>query len=735
MAKASTLAENLEKELECAVCLEQFKDPKVLPCLHSFCKICLEGLVGRKGKGNAGKLNCPTCRTTVEIPERKVDSLPVNFFLNNLLSMVSLHGDPESSKLECDNCESGDAPVNRCNTCCHFLCEFCTQAHRRGRGTSSHGVVSIEEAKKMGSVAVTKPSLCQEHDGELLKLFCETCDEAICRDCTIVKHREHQYTFVKDAFTKNKKGVVEILSRTKRQAGLLKKGIDGVLQMRRNVALNAEQAVQEVLNCFQKLSACLNARCEELIHDVEELKNMKEKTLEIQQEELEAALGSVQSSVEFTEKALENGSEVEILNMRKTYASMSTVTMGHWVEGLMYNTISGQPVEFIVTAKEWDGRKREEEPNEYQMSVKLNANYVKNNPCTWFSENWKLCSANNNSRNQHTSINLDNDSMRATMHRRIPVCEASSWGYQGGGYNFMGDMTFMQHEHYINEYLYHKDPIAPVPLTVYGTSQFQFVEFTVTAKQKNGMKCQKGGDQCEVKICAGKGKNKFSDVAQFSAKDVGNGTYNFNFTPNQVDMKYRLSVKLNGFLVKGSSCTWHSESWQLCQDKNILWGSTYPLIQIDKDSRVQATSVAFEKYCREVYFDDEEDIQNKDWGRGAAWNERLAGGLYLGRDMPEDYGDYDEYGGYEEHEEYRAPKKNVMERLTVIGTSSFQVGNHSWKAKMSGEVSDGFSFGVVVRNNAFPLKWMWEAGNKYQGSSCQKSTLTNCINDDMIEFY
>ena len=65
MAKASTLAENLEKELECAVCLEQFKDPKVLPCLHSFCKICLEGLVCRERK--TWKLNCPSCRIIVEV--------------------------------------------------------------------------------------------------------------------------------------------------------------------------------------------------------------------------------------------------------------------------------------------------------------------------------------------------------------------------------------------------------------------------------------------------------------------------------------------------------------------------------------------------------------------------------------------------------------------------------------------------------------------------------------------
>ena len=447
--------------------------------------------------------------------------------------------------MECDNCESGDPPVNRCNTCCHFLCEFCTQAHRRGRGTSSHGVVSIEEAKKMGSVAVTKPSLCNEHDGELLKLFCETCDEAICRDCTIVKHREHHYTFVKDAFAKNKKSVVEILSKTKGQAGSLKKAIDGISEMRRSVDLNADQTVQEVLNCFEKLSDCLNARCEELIHDVEELKKVKQKSLEIQQEELEAALGNVQSSVEFTEKALENGSEVEILNMRKqmssrleklnsskwqlepcvhdtftfltedqllqkitnfghvashikAYASMSTVTLGHGIEGLMYNTISGQPVEFIVTAKEWDGRKLEEgtdaceveirtqsgetafsdyakdigygtysfcftpnklQPYEYQMSVKLNTFHVKDSPCTWITENWKLCTANSNYLNPNNySITLDRASLRATYRTNNPLHTA---GYTSR--------------------LYHqvvRPPCGygttPVPLTVFGTSQFQF---------------------------------------------------------------------------------------------------------------------------------------------------------------------------------------------------------------------------------------------------------------------
>lgn len=350
-----------------------------------------------------------------QIPDGNVDSLPVNFFLNNLLSMVSLHGDSGSSNLECDLCDNGDPPVNRCTTCCHFLCEFCTQAHRRLRNTREHCLVSLEEAKRMGSVAVKKPSFCKEHDGELLKLFCETCNEAICRDCTIVKHREHKYAFVKDAFAKNKESVLKILSETKSEARLLKEAIDRVSEKKRSVELGSEKTVQEVIEFFQNLTASLNSRCEELVHSTLKLKQAKQKSLNNQQEELEAALCTLQSSLEFIEKALENGSEVEILNMHKqmtgrlqeltskkwqlvpcahdvftfsagdqlekmitnfgsvtdrlTCACTSTVVMGNGLEDVMYNTLCGQRVEFTVIAKGRNGRKRQEGGDRCEVEI------------------------------------------------------------------------------------------------------------------------------------------------------------------------------------------------------------------------------------------------------------------------------------------------------------------------------------------------------------------------------
>ena len=51
--------QKLDDELTCPVCTEHFKKPKVLPCLHYYCKTCIADLI-KRARGRP--FNCPECR-------------------------------------------------------------------------------------------------------------------------------------------------------------------------------------------------------------------------------------------------------------------------------------------------------------------------------------------------------------------------------------------------------------------------------------------------------------------------------------------------------------------------------------------------------------------------------------------------------------------------------------------------------------------------------------------------
>ena len=42
--QSSTALKELDEQLTCNVCLDQYTNPKTLPCLHSFCLKCIEKL-------------------------------------------------------------------------------------------------------------------------------------------------------------------------------------------------------------------------------------------------------------------------------------------------------------------------------------------------------------------------------------------------------------------------------------------------------------------------------------------------------------------------------------------------------------------------------------------------------------------------------------------------------------------------------------------------------------------
>jgi len=78
-----TLLNNLHEEVSCSVCMTTFTDPKTLPCLHSFCLHCLEGILRTSGRHDI--ITCPECRKECRVPKGNLNDLPTNFRINSLL--------------------------------------------------------------------------------------------------------------------------------------------------------------------------------------------------------------------------------------------------------------------------------------------------------------------------------------------------------------------------------------------------------------------------------------------------------------------------------------------------------------------------------------------------------------------------------------------------------------------------------------------------------------------------
>ncbi|KAM9003093.1 E3 ubiquitin-protein ligase TRIM33 [Sarcophilus harrisii] len=187
----------------CAVCQQSLQsrreaEPKLLPCLHSFCLRCLpeperQLSVPIPGGSNGdiqqvGVIRCPICRQEC----RQID-LVDNYFVKDTSEAPS--SSDEKSEQVCTSCEDNASAVGFCVECGEWLCKTCIEAHQRVKFTKDHLIRKKEDVSEAVGASGQRPVFCPVHKQEQLKLFCETCDRLTCRDCQLLEHKEHRYLF------------------------------------------------------------------------------------------------------------------------------------------------------------------------------------------------------------------------------------------------------------------------------------------------------------------------------------------------------------------------------------------------------------------------------------------------------------------------------------------------------------------------------------------------------------
>lgn len=219
MSSPSQVLSDVKEQMKCAICMDMLKEPKVLQCLHTYCKSCLQSTVEN------GRISCPSCRQSTAISDTGVEDLPSNFLYNRLLEIIEVRNTNSRQEivLNCENCDEKSKSKHFCFDCQHFMCENCKVVHNKLKAIrETHRVHKIESLKHSDlKEFLDRSGFCLQHGREELKFFCETCDVSICRDCAIWNHRTHTYVHIKDAALKEKGEIKNLLQRAEDKASLL----------------------------------------------------------------------------------------------------------------------------------------------------------------------------------------------------------------------------------------------------------------------------------------------------------------------------------------------------------------------------------------------------------------------------------------------------------------------------------------------------------------------------------
>ena len=309
--------EDLESEITCPICQEHYTEPKVLPCLHYYCKKCILKLALRTQSGKP--FHCPECHCQATLPEGGVDNFKTAFFANRLKSKVTnlqrAHGKVE---VKCEYCTASSNAEAFCRQCSCFICNDCVQLHSKVRSLLSHEVASLEDLKhgRAKPIAVEEPptEMCTIHKQPFI-IFCSDCEKLICQHCTLKDHLGHNYEFTNVAVTGVKTKLLEDIQSIRNQQTEFTDAIEKVRATALDVETQKESSINNLHTSFKELHDILEQREQELVEDATTITQEKLQKLSQQEKTLSLASAELQSVVDYTERCVSLSTDNELVSM------------------------------------------------------------------------------------------------------------------------------------------------------------------------------------------------------------------------------------------------------------------------------------------------------------------------------------------------------------------------------------------------------------------------------------
>jgi len=232
-AKFSAAKDELDDVTTCSICHETYRNPKILPCVHSFCLTCLKDIGAHTNRNPGDSMACPLCRQEFTIPEHGFAALKKNFFMVRL--------------------------------------------------------IEITTAKNEAS------SVCATHENENLCLYCSECHEVACLVCMGKCHQNHRMSDLSSAadilrpllennFYTAKQCMVDALKKKER------------LRDKRSVVLKKIKRLELEVNLIRcELKALIDRDADSLVQNLRSLQEEQLEDIDIEEDDLDKHLDGLRN--------------------------------------------------------------------------------------------------------------------------------------------------------------------------------------------------------------------------------------------------------------------------------------------------------------------------------------------------------------------------------------------------------------------------------------------------------
>ena len=310
---------NLREEASCPVCQDILRDPRYLPCLHSFCLNCL--INWHRASGGEVNLRCPKCQGRSRVPASgDLKDLPTSFFLSGFIDALAIK-ESDKTHVTCGNCDKKSSKTSYCFECCKFYCDECLIGHNIIRSYKDHRVLAVKDfQEKDYEVVVKRPVFCSRkgHEKEELKFFCKICPEnSVCQTCVILDHAGHKVTLIHEEAEAQKIEIAGLIQTPRDNLHAKVKMVTQIDEEYAQLVQRSEDMLRDVDVFVDNLMRRLQEERQNIKSAVEtetkkSLENLTTKKTVIQEE-----IKKIELALEKAEKLLTQSTDAEVVQLKK----------------------------------------------------------------------------------------------------------------------------------------------------------------------------------------------------------------------------------------------------------------------------------------------------------------------------------------------------------------------------------------------------------------------------------